>query len=527
MTPKSSQFGFTPAEHRVSALPSTVAGMVVLAVTAFSGSVLWPQGRAESLIVLITGILGIIYLAVFNWIVVPSSSFNQAYAWLNAVLTSVGLAVLTYALPDRFDLYLGSLLILAVISSAIFAERGACYLLIILSTAATLWIRRDLLIDLPEWTFHLTIAVIASIVVETVKQLKNQSRNHIRRLETITDFSRKITSTLDTKQVMALLNAAFQNAVEADTYFVGIRESNEMRLELIYDDGEYFENQRVNLEGSLSSWVLENHQSLFLPDLRKEVVLPGVRLVLLGKHKTSLSWMGVPMQNETVDGIIAIGSYRPNAFDRADLELLTNLAQHAAQALHNTHEHEEVEMRAQLDSLTGVYNHGAFLRLLQQQADKTIAERQSLSLIMLDIDHFKQYNDSYGHLVGDEVLTTLCTTIKQHIKSTDIVGRWGGEEFVISLPNTSAEQAEQVALRVRDTMLTLTVRVDQGKTIPCPTVSQGLALFPSEAATIIDLIHLADRRLYVAKERGRNQIEPEPTQRQVLILQNQNEKDPA
>ncbi len=456
-----SQFGFTPAEHRISALPSTIAGMLVLAVTGFSGSVLWPQSQTDALILLVACILGIAYLGVFNWLFVPSTSYKPIYGWVNAVFTALGLALLTYTGPDRLDLYLGSLLILAVISSAIFAERGPAYLMIVLSTLGMLWLRRELLVNLREWTFHLTIAVIAGIVVETVKQLQRQSRNHIRRLETITDFSRKITSTLDTKQVMALLNAAFQSAVEADTYFVGVREGNEMRLELIYDDGEYFENQRVNLDGSLSSWVLNHHQSLFLPDLRKEVVLPGVRLVLLGKHKTSLSWMGVPMQNETVDGIIAIGSYRPNAFDRADLELLTNLAQHAAQALHNTHEHEEVELRAQLDSLTSVYNHGAFLRLLQQQADKVLQDRQSLSLIMLDIDHFKQYNDSYGHLVGDEVLTTLCSTIKQHIKSSDIVGRWGGEEFVISLPNTSAEQAEQIALRVRDTLLTLTVRVVQ------------------------------------------------------------------
>src|SRR5512142_14135 len=511
MRRKSFQFGFTPAEHRVSALPSTIAGTVVLAVTVFSGSVLWPQGSMESIIVLVVGVLGILYLGIFNWLIVPSPSFGPMQAWLNALATSLGLAILTFATPDRLDLYLGSLLILAAISSAIFAERGPSYAMIVLTTVSTLLIRRGLMIDLQEWTIHLSIAVIAGIVVETVKQLKTQSRKHIRRLETITDFSRKITSTLDTKQVMTLLNAAFQNAVEADTYFVGIREGDEMRLELIYDDGEYFENQRVNLDGSLSSWVLNNHESLFLPDLRKEVVLPGVRLVLLGKHKTSLSWMGVPMHNATIDGIIAIGAYRPNAFDRADLELLTNLAQHAAQALHNTHEHEKVELRAQMDSLTNVYNHGAFLRRLQQQADKVLQDRQSLSLIMLDIDHFKQYNDSYGHLVGDEVLTTLCATIKQHIKSSDIVGRWGGEEFVISLPNTTAEQAELVALRVRDTMLTLTVRVADQKTIPVPTVSQGLALFPREADSIMPLIDLADHRLYVAKERGRNEIEPQPT----------------
>ncbi len=235
--------------------------------------------------------------------------------------------------PDQLDIYVAVLLILAVITSSIISERGPSYLMIILTTAVIMGVRQDYINNLPEWTFHLSIALIAAIVVETVRQLKNLSRDHIRRLETITDFSRNITSTLNTRQLMALLNAAFQNAVEADTYFVGMREGDEMRLELVYDDGEYFENQRVNLEGSLSSWVFNNHQSLFLPDLRKEVELPGVRIVLVGKHKTSLSWMGVPMKSENVDGIISIGSYKPNAFDRADLELLSNLAQHAAQAL--------------------------------------------------------------------------------------------------------------------------------------------------------------------------------------------------
>jgi diguanylate cyclase (GGDEF)-like protein len=219
------------------------------------------------------------------------------------------------------------------------------------------------------------------------------------------------------------------------------------------------------------------------------------------------------MRGASVDGIISIGSYHPNAFDRGDLELLTALAQHAAQALDNTHQHEQVERRSQLDSLTGAYNHGNFLRLLQAQVDQVALEGRPLSLIMLDVDHFKQYNDSYGHLVGDEVLTSLTGAMKQHIKSTDAVGRWGGEEFVISLPNASGSQAQQIAVRIRDTMATLAVRgTDQKTTIPAPTVSQGLAVFPQEAANLVDLIHLADQRLYVAKGRGRNQIEPDPAQ---------------
>ncbi len=510
------RFGFTPQEHRFSALPSTIAGIVVLALTLISGSLVWHENWIRGVILLLTGTLGIIYLVFFDLFVIPSVERSQSFGWLNALLTSIGLGILTYAIQPQLDIYVGVLLILAVITSSLITDRGPSYLMIFLTIVFTSGFRYNQINNLQEWIFRLCIVVIAGIILETVRQLKKLSRNHIRRLETVTDFSRKINSTLDTKQVMTFLNGAFQNAVEADTYFVGLREGDEMRLELIYDDGEYFENQRVKLAGSLSAWVLNNQQSLFLPDLRKDVDLPGVRLVLLGKHKTSLSWMGVPMHGENVDGIIAIGSYRPNAFDRADLELLSNLAQHAVQALQNTHHHEEVELRSQLDSLTGVYNHGNFLKILKEQTEQSLAGNQPLSLIMLDVDHFKQYNDTYGHLLGDEVLITLCSTIKQHIKVGDCVGRWGGEEFVISFPSANAVQAQHVALRIRETMLTISIHDQERKTIPVPTVSQGIAEFPKEINDMIGLIDLADKRLYIAKERGRNQIEPDPSQPEMI-----------
>jgi diguanylate cyclase (GGDEF)-like protein len=215
------------------------------------------------------------------------------------------------------------------------------------------------------------------------------------------------------------------------------------------------------------------------------------------------------MQGEFVNGVMAIASYRPNAFDRSDMELLSNLAQHATLALDNTIRHARVEEQAQMDSLTGVYNHGHFLKILEEQAETAKQLNQPLSVIMLDIDHFKQYNDAFGHLAGDEILTKLCDAIRSHIKRADTVGRWGGEEFAISLPNTGGAQALQVANRIRETMAGMNLRSDDQKTIPVPTVSQGIAEFPVEADEIFKLIDLADRRLYIAKERGRNQVEPD------------------
>src|SRR6185503_19156949 len=349
--------------------------------------------------------------------------------------------------------------------------------------------------------------VVSTVVLEAILRIKDTTQQHIYRLETINKVSRQIMLSLNTEQTISLLTAAVQDALEADTYFIGIVKDNEIHLDLFYDDGEYFSGTRVPLEGTLSGWVIKNQKELFLLDLREDVKLEGVENFVIGKQKTSLSWMGVPLKASNVTGVIALGSYMPNAFDRADMELLLNLAQHVTLALNNTIQHAQVEERARLDSLTGVYNHGYFLKKLSQQADESYNTSTPLSLIMLDIDYFKLYNDTYGHLVGDRILNTLCSAIKQHIKQADAVGRWGGEEFIISLPGASGAQALLVAQRIGATMASLQVMDRDGKAIPVPTVSQGIAVYPSEADEIYRLIDLADRRLYVAKERGRNQIE--------------------
>jgi diguanylate cyclase (GGDEF)-like protein len=114
-----------------------------------------------------------------------------------------------------------------------------------------------------------------------------------------------------------------------------------------------------------------------------------------------------------------------------------------------------------------------------------------------------------GSQPGDRILEALCTAVKRNIKQNDAVGRWGGEEFVISLPGADGNQAVQIAKRISQTLKNLRVEDLDQKTVPIPTISQGVAIYPGEADEIYRLIDIADRRLYVAKERGRNQIEPE------------------
>jgi diguanylate cyclase (GGDEF)-like protein len=228
---------------------------------------------------------------------------------------------------------------------------------------------------------------------------------------------------------------------------------------------------------------------------------------VLGTEQLSQSWLGVPiLVSDHFSGVLAVASYAPYAFDEEDLALLTNIAGQAAMALDNARHHAEVEEQARRDSLTGVYNHGFFLRRLEEQVARSRITRQPVSLIMLDVDHFKSYNDTYGHVMGDQVLRLITRTIGIHIRADDMVGRWGGEEFGIVLPESPADQAKQIAERIRRTLASLSLESDTGVSIPPPTVSQGIATFPDDVADARQLVDMADRVLYEAKELGRDQV---------------------
>lgn len=455
------------------------------------------------------GIIAILLSGINHYLVVSTNNYREKYGLVNAILTGIELGLYLYIAPADLNEAAHILILLSLIAIAIASGRSSAYVTLTLALAFSLPNQLPTLNNVPNILEFGTSYLLGIVIIEAVISIKNTTQQHIHRLETINKISRQIMLSLETNQAISLLNATMQEALEADTYFLGTVQGKDIHLDLFYDEGEYFNGLTMPLDGTLSGWVIQNQRELFLPDLREKVDLDGVKQILIGKEKTSLSWMGVPLQAANVTGIISLGSYRPNAFDRGDMELLSNLAQHVSLALDNTIRHAQVEEQARLDSLTGVFNHGYFLKKLAEQAQEASVSNKPLSLIMLDIDYFKLFNDVYGHLVGDRILKTLCTAIKHHIKQTDAVGRWGGEEFVISLPGASGADALRVAERIGRTMALLRVEDREQRTVPVPTVSQGIAVYPIEADEIYRLIDLADRRLYTAKERGRNQVEPD------------------
>ena len=435
---------------------------------------------------------------------------TQSSSWAHIVLVAVSLGVISTLVPEELAFIAYILFVLNILSVTLIFSIIQVRVFILIAFLVHLhgFYQEGRLIDLLHWLVVISFPILGGVIAEMVHRFQREIVYNLRRVDTINTISRKLSSSLDEEEIHAWWNDSIREAFEADTYFLAVLNGDKFDLGLFYDDGEYYHAVQLPLDGTLSGWALRNDQTLFLNDLRVEPELEGVKRRLIGKEKTSLSWLGVPFRAKHVTGLAGIASYSPLAFTQDDVELLESLTRQGALALNNARQHELVSMQARIDSLTQVYNHGYFLDRLKQDISVAVADNTPLSLIMLDVDHFKKYNNTYGHLVGDEVLMLMVKTIKRFIKERDSIGRWGGEEFAICLPETSLDSALLVAARIQETLEKLQISVLDQKDIPVPTISQGIAEFPREADEAFRLVDLADKRLYIAKKRGRNQIEP-------------------
>ena len=192
-------------------------------------------------------------------------------------------------------------------------------------------------------------------------------------------------------------------------------------------------------------------------------------------------------------------------------EKLVNLQEKLEQVSQHSHslhgENETLVRLAAKDGLTGLYNHAYIKERLKQELYRCQRYDHPLSLLMIDIDDFKSLNDSYGHVVGDRVLKTLSMLMQEIIRPSDIIGRYGGEEFLAILPQTNSENSLAVAERIRENIEFYEFEVHPSKNkISQVTVSIGLCAYPDHGQTPEDLIAFADESLYIAKKEGKNRV---------------------
>ncbi|HUK55887.1 MAG TPA: diguanylate cyclase [Nitrospiria bacterium] len=217
--------------------------------------------------------------------------------------------------------------------------------------------------------------------------------------------------------------------------------------------------------------------------------------------------LAVPMVRQgIVEGILAaVNTQGASAFSPEDMDPLSTLAVHAAVAIDNARFLQDVERQAITDGLTGLYNHREFQRRLGEEVERGKRYGKDFSMLMLDIDHFKSFNDTYGHPMGDAVLKEIAKVIQQSIRNVDIASRYGGEEFTVILPETTGQRAKIVAERIRGSIDEERFAGASGHPARL-SVSIGMASFPADADSRERLITVADEALYFAKEGGRNKV---------------------
>ncbi|MFA5063232.1 MAG: sensor domain-containing diguanylate cyclase [Candidatus Omnitrophota bacterium] len=214
----------------------------------------------------------------------------------------------------------------------------------------------------------------------------------------------------------------------------------------------------------------------------------------------------IPLKaKDKINGIIVADNFiTREPISKDDLHMLTMLANQAGLAIENSQLYEKTVMLAHMDSLTELWNHGYFQYILQTELEKAKAAKTPLSLIMVDIDHFKVYNDSLGHQAGDKTLSELAILLKNQSRKMDYVCRYGGEEFAMILPETDKKEAFLIAERLRiDTEKHSFSHEDIFPTKKL-TVSLGIASFPEDGLAPAELISSSDKNLYQAKNKGRN-----------------------
>jgi diguanylate cyclase (GGDEF)-like protein len=222
--------------------------------------------------------------------------------------------------------------------------------------------------------------------------------------------------------------------------------------------------------------------------------------------------LGVPLlRGDRFMGVLALyGRTLPDPFEEEDLDTLGSFAAQASVAIENVLLHQEAQRLSITDGLTGVWNRRYLALTLAKEIERAQRFQRPLSLLMVDIDRFKDVNDAYGHLRGDEVLVELSRRMLSRVRGEiDTLARFGGEEFMIVLPETPREGARVVANKLRRAVRGKAFVSDAGPDVKV-TVSIGVAVYPEDGRTVEELIQATDVAMYKAKRRGRDRVETPP-----------------
>jgi len=337
----------------------------------------------------------------------------------------------------------------------------------------------------------------ASIALANARLYSLEQRRRAQ-LEAINAIARQTTAVLEVsellKQVCSLILESFGGDHASVLLFDEERlvlRAHQGRLTPLFKVGAQFPAD----EGLLAR-AIDSRKAVVERDVRQ---LPGHR----SGFRETVSAVCLPLVSfGQVLGVLQLESASCDAFAPEDVSALESVSDICATAIQNARHFDRVRQLAYVDGVTGIFNRRYFELRLAEEIARSSRHNLSFSLIMMDIDHFKQLNDEFGHLLGDEVLRQVSGILGQQLRKSDVLSRYGGEEFAIITPETAVESAQAVADKLR--------RVVESWHFPAVvrpvTISAGVAEFPTQGGSRDELVQSADEALYAAKQSGRNRV---------------------
>lgn len=352
-------------------------------------------------------------------------------------------------------------------------------------------------------------------------------------LKRIGKIGQRITATLEAEDILNIIYDSIKDLMDASTFGLAYyyEEKQELDYKIFVEDSNKLDIgvYNINDQNSIACWSIRNNKDIIISDIEKEYKKYINKLGPIGYLTKSLIYLPLHYDDKII-GLISIQSRKINAYSKRQIEVLKLLRGYVVIAVQNSIEHEkalqlnedlnkanrELEKASLTDNLTSLYNRRYFHKVIESDinivlrhshTDEKRDPKNNIGFLIVDIDHFKEVNDTYGHPVGDEIIKQVSFRLKDALRKSDLIVRWGGEEFLIMAKETDLDGIKVIVSKLLKA-ISETEFVCNGVALK-KTISIGFSMFPFYITSPCSLswnesINITDRALYIAKESGRN-----------------------
>jgi diguanylate cyclase (GGDEF)-like protein len=349
----------------------------------------------------------------------------------------------------------------------------------------------------------ITLETLASQISESLQraELYAQTRADLRTITAIQEISKLVAASLDLETISRTVVKSLKDAFNYSHVSIYFLEEEYLSLAAQVGYTEHSAIKKIHISQGVTGRTIRTRTAQFIEDTEKEKVF-------LSADEKITSEVCVPLLKEdTALGVLNVESGGGNRLTIKDVELLTAIAGPIAISVDNARLHTELKKMATTDAVTGLFNRHVFEQAITAEIERAERKGENLSLIVFDIDYFKEYNDAWGHPAGDARLKAVANIIKVNLRKYDIAARYGGDEFAIILSDCDQKNALQFAQRLRQgTSQGAPQDPKDGEGISGYTLSMGIATYPQDAALPNELLIAADHAAMRAKQHGKNRI---------------------